>query len=92
MLKANQLANQPQWVSVTEVLKDDGNDIQLLKKCGIKDFDDPRFRKYMDRLRKLRNIKQYKYNVHVLGRDKSYEEVTEIFVRVNSLWSKIAWL
>ena len=89
-VKTNSLANQPQWVSVTEVLKDSSSDSQILKKCGIKDLEDPRYKKYTYRLNKLRAIKQYKYDVHVLGRDKSYEEVTEIFVRVNSLGAKLS--
>lgn len=52
-------------------------------------MDDPRFDKYSDRLKKLRSIKDYTYRVHFLEREKSYEEVTEIFVRVNSLGAKL---
>jgi|GEM_PF-4568543 len=42
-----------------------------------------------DRLTKLRKVRDYNYVVHVLERAMSYEEVTEIFVRVNSLGAKL---
>ena len=41
------------------------------------------------RLQKLRAIQQYQYVMHVLDRKLSYEEVAEIFVRVNSLGVKL---
>ncbi len=82
------LLSQPQWVSVSEVFRT-ANDAELLRKAGIQSFDDPRFQRYSDRLKKLRAIKQYPYVVHVLERAMSYEEVTEIFVRVNSLGAKL---
>ena len=84
VVKTNKIQEKPHWVSVTEVLRN-SNDAKILKDCGIKGWDDPRGQKYADRLDKLRKIKDYQYDVHVLERDKSYEEVTEIFVRVNSL-------
>ena len=62
---------------------------RYIEKAGIKDLDDPRYQKYSDRLKKLRAIKDYQYVVHVLERAMSYEEVTEIFVRVNSLGAKL---
>lgn len=82
------LLQQPQWVSVSEVFRN-GNDAEILEKTGIESWKDPRFQKYSDRLKKLRAIKQYQYVVHVLERSMSYEEVTEIFVRVNSLGAKL---
>lgn len=82
------LLSQPQWVSVSEVFRT-ANDAELLRRAGLHSFDDPRFQKYSDRLKKLRAIKQYPYVVHVLERTMSYEEVTEIFVRVNSLGAKL---
>lgn len=82
------LANQPHWVSVTEVFKED-SDTSFLKKAGVTSMEDPRYDKYVSRLKKLRDIKKYGYRVHTLDRNKSYEEVTEIFVRVNSLGAKL---
>lgn len=88
VVAAKNLASQPQWVSVSAVFAT-ANDAEILKKAGITSFDDPRFQKYSDRLKKLRAIKDYQYVVHVLERNMSYEEVTEIFVRVNSLGAKL---
>lgn len=88
VVAAKNLASQPQWVSVSTVFAT-ANDAEILKKAGITSFDDPRFQKYSDRLKKLRAITDYQYVVHVLERSMSYEEVTEIFVRVNSLGAKL---
>jgi len=81
------LAAQPNWVKVSEVFCTD--DAAILKKAGIRDLDDPRYLKYSERLAKLRRVKNYEYVVHVLERDMNYEEVTEIFVRVNSRGAKL---
>lgn len=82
------LQSQPHWVSVSEVFKT-ANDSTILKKAGVISFDDPRFQKYSERLTKLRQIARYNYVVHVLERSMNYQEVTEIFVRVNSLGAKL---
>lgn len=88
VVAAKNLASQPHWVSVSEVFQT-ANDAEILEKAGIESFKDPRYQKYADRLKKLRAIKDYQYVVHVLERAMSYEEVTEIFVRVNSLGAKL---
>jgi len=88
VVASRNLLSQPQWVSVSEVFRT-ANDAELLERAGIESFKDPRFQKYSDRLKKLRAVKQYPYVVHVLERAMSYEEVTEIFVRVNSLGAKL---
>lgn len=77
----------PHWVSVSDVFKSHG-DREILEKTGAfsnKDLYD----KYSERIRRLRSIKDYKYRVVILGESKSYEEVTEIFVRINSLGTKL---
>ncbi len=81
-------AQQKNWVSVTEVFKAN-SDADILKLAGITSFDDPRFEKYSSRLKKLKSIKDYQYSMHVLPKTLSYEEVAEIFVRVNSLGVKL---
>jgi hypothetical protein len=88
VVHAKKLATLPHWVSVTDVFKE-SSDTPFLKKAGITSMDDPRYDKYTTRLKRLRDIKDYSYRVHILDRDKSYEEVTEIFVRVNSLGAKL---
>ncbi len=82
------LSQQLNWISVTKVFKSD-NDSQILKAAGVASFDDPRYEKYSSRLKKLKSIRDYQYVMHVLPRNLDYEEVAEIFVRVNSLGVKL---
>ena len=84
----NPSVTDPWWVSVTKVFKSDRN-AEFLKRCGVQSIDAPLHDKYDKRLARLRDIKKYMYDVHVLERNISYEEVTEIFVRVNSLGAKL---
>lgn len=88
VVATNKLAALPQWVKVSEVFKSD-SDASFLKAAGIVGLDDPRFEKYSKRLADLRRIRKYVYRMDVLERSLSYEEVTEIFVRVNSLGAKL---
>jgi hypothetical protein len=88
IVSSKALAAKPNWVSVSEVFKS-ASDASLLKKAGVTSFEDSRFQKYTERLQRLRKIRDYMYVVHVLERSMSYEEVTEIFVRVNSLGAKL---
>lgn len=85
---ARRIAALSNWVSVTEVFKSN-SDEPFLAKAGVESLKDPNYSRYSKRLQRLRAIRQYPYTVHVLGRDLSYEEVTEIFVRVNSLGAKL---
>lgn len=87
VVASKSLQSQPHWVSVSEVFK--ASDTVILKKAGVTSFEDERYQRYLDRLTKLRQVKNYNYVVHVLERGMSYEEVTEIFVRVNSLGAKL---
>lgn len=88
VVSSRNLLALPTWISVTDVFAT-ASDAAIMKKAGITSLDDPRHQKYSDRLTKLRQIKNYPYVVHVLERAMSYEEVTEIFVRVNSLGAKL---
>jgi hypothetical protein len=88
VIATKKLSSQPHWISVTDIFKSN-SDSTFLKKAGITDFEDPRYDKYVDRLQKLRGISDYKYRMDILERTLSYEEVTEIFVRVNSLGAKL---
>ncbi len=78
----------PHWVKVTDVFKTD-EDAPFLARAGIEKISDPLFTKYSQRLARLRAIRKYIYRMDVLERSMSYDEVTEIFVRVNSLGAKL---
>lgn len=88
VVSTRKLEQLPQWVKVTEVFKAD-SDAQFLRRAGVTNFEDPRYEKYSQRLARLRGIRKYVYRMDVLERRLSYDEVTEIFVRVNSLGAKL---
>ena len=76
------------WVNVTEVFQTH-NDAPFMEKAGLDLIKDPLYVKYSQRLQKLRSIKDYVYRLDVLESKLSYEEVTEIFIRVNSSGVKL---
>jgi hypothetical protein len=82
------LLADPRWVRVSDVFKGTKGDAQFLKPL-VSSFDDPAFDKYSRRLQALRKVSEYPYVMHVLDKSLSYEEVAEIFVRVNSLGMKL---
>lgn len=82
------LEQLPHWVKVSDVFRSDG-DAEFLARSGVEKVTDARYKKYSERLAKLRRIRKYVYRMDVLPRTLSYEEVTEIFVRVNSLGAKL---
>jgi len=86
VVSSRALAADPHWVKVTDIFMK--SDAQILKPL-VNSFDDPNFEKYSKRLQKVRKIKDYQYVVQVLDKSHSYQEVAEIFVRVNSLGMKL---
>jgi hypothetical protein len=88
VVATKKLEQLQQWVKVTEVFKTD-SDSAFLKRAGVHGFDDPNYERYSQRLARLRGIRKYIYRMDVLERKLSYDEVTEIFVRVNSLGAKL---
>jgi hypothetical protein len=81
------LESLPNWVRVSDVFTK--TDRELLRASGVTGFEDPNFERYTARLKAVRAIADYEYRMDILERSKSYEEVTEIFVRVNSLGAKL---
>jgi hypothetical protein len=82
------LFTRPNWIRVSQVLDGSKTDWDFIKPL-VTGPDDPKFRFYSDRLTRLRGIRVYQYVMQVLPRELSYEEVAEIFVRVNSLGAKL---
>lgn len=85
---SKQLLRRPNWISASSVFRGEQSDWQIVKNL-VESPDDPKFAIYTDRLQRLRKIKDYPYVMQVIGKDISYEEVAEIFVRVNSLGAKL---
>jgi hypothetical protein len=88
VVATGRLAQLPHWVKVSEVFKTD-EDAPFLSRAGIEKISDPRYTKYSQRLARLRAIRKYMYRMDALERGLSYDEVTEIFVRVTSLGAKL---
>ena len=88
VVTTRKLEQLPNWVKVSDVFKAD-SDTSFLKHAGVSSFDDPNYERYSQRLARLRGIRKYVYRMDVLERRLSYDEVTEIFVRVNSLGAKL---
>lgn len=86
VIESSRLRNDPTWVSVTDIFKK--TDSQILRAIGV-NSDDERWDKYTHRLSRVRQIENYEYVMIILDKKMSYEEVTEIFVRVNSLGAKL---
>lgn len=88
VISTRKLEQLPHWVKVSDVFRT-SSDREFLRKAGVTDFDDPRVEKYGKRLARLRDIRKYVYRMDVLESSMGYDEVTEIFVRVNSLGAKL---
>jgi hypothetical protein len=82
------LLSDSHWIKVSDIFNPNKTDWQLLKPLGLSP-DDPKYDLYSKRIQKVRAIRSYPYVMQVLERDLSYEEVAEIFVRVNSLGMKL---
>lgn len=82
------LVGKRNWVPVSEVFKKENLDV--LEEKGIDLASETELAKaYIKVLDKVRKIKDYTYRIDVLEDTMSYDEVTEIFVRVNSLGTRL---
>lgn len=88
VVASKQLLAIPTWVKVSDVFSGSKSDWAILKPLGLQP-DDALYEKYTQRLQKVRQIKNYPYVMQLLEKDLAYEEVAEIFVRVNSLGVKL---
>jgi len=78
------IRSDKKWVSVTEVLN-----MGAIKVCqNMELLQLPEAGKILDRLNRVERIREYLFPVYPL-RGYSYEQVTEIFVRVNSKGTRL---
>jgi len=82
------LLADPHWVKVSDIFNPNVREWDLLRAL-VDSPDDPAYEHYSDRLQRVKRIADYQYVMHVVDRDLSYEEVADIFVRVNSLGMKL---
>lgn len=88
VVATRKLAQMRHWVNVSEVFRT-RSDASFLQRAGVKGFEDPNYERFSQRLARLRGVRDYVYRMDVLERRLKYAEVTEIFVRVNSLGAKL---
>jgi hypothetical protein len=88
VVATSKLARLPHWVKVSDVFKTD-SDFEFLERAGVTEFRNPLAQKYSTRLQRLRAIRKYEYRMDILERTLDYNEVAEIFVRVNSKGTKL---
>ena len=82
------LLSDPRWVKVSDIFNPQIREWDLLKPL-VDSPDHVDYERYSQRLQQVKKIADYQYVMHLLERDLSYEEVAEIFVRVNSLGMKL---
>lgn len=86
VVSSRALETDPRWVPVSMIFSK--SDSEILRRIRVSS-DDARWDKYAERLQRVRKIRDYPYVMQILEKKLSYEEVTEIFVRVNSLGIKL---
>ncbi len=81
----------PAWVPVRDIVSNQLHDLQVLdriSKRGLLTIGDEKSQEYLNRLQALKKIGEYKYPIEIFRSD-DYEEVTELFVRVNSAGTRL---
>jgi hypothetical protein len=90
-LYSGRLKADPLWISVRSVLRGEKHDLKVLQEieaAGGPGLTDPQSQVYLDRLQKLKRIGEYKFPIEIFRSD-DYEEVTEVFVRINSAGTRL---
>lgn len=77
----------PRWVSVRDVVTGQKGELEILQRIGA--AGGPGLsQEYLNRLQRLRKIGEYKFPIEIFRSD-DYEEVTELFVRINSAGTRL---
>jgi hypothetical protein len=90
-LHLKRLSADPRWVSVREVVTGAKGELEILQRiasAGGPGLGDPKSQQYLDRLQRLRKVGEYKFPIEIFRSDE-YEEVTELFVRINSAGTRL---
>jgi hypothetical protein len=90
-LYLSRLKADPHWIPVRAVIKGEKHDLDILddiERAGGPGHKDAEARVFLDRLQRLRKIGDYKFPIEIFRSDE-YEEVTELFVRINSAGTRL---
>ena len=85
-LYLKRLNSDPRWIPVREVINGDMDEFKILESIqekGLLTLGDDLSKEYLKRIQKLKKIKDVKFPIEIYKSDE-YEEVTELFVRINS--------
>ena len=86
-IKNKNVVNSEAWIPVTKLFKEGVASIMIGRKIGP---DHPKHDMYLKRLNKLYITREtYLYPVQILDKDSLYEEVADIFVRLNTQGTKL---
>lgn len=88
VVASNSLLRQKNWISVTEIFNGQVTHLALRNR-GYDWADERLFQKCLDRIERVKQIRNYAYPITTIPASTSYEEVTKIFVRVNSLGARL---
>lgn len=90
-LYVKRLDADARWVAVRRVVNGDEGELAILQRiaqAGGPGLSDPGSQVYLERLQKLRRIGEYKFPIEIFRSD-DYEEVTELFVRINASGTRL---
>ncbi len=82
------LLASPTWIRVSDIFSEK-SEPEILHRALPGGWENPNYKKYTERVQRVRRIRDYTYVMQVLERTMEYEEVAEIFVRVNSSGVKL---
>lgn len=86
-LKNKNVVNSEAWIPVTKLFREGVASIMIGRNIGP---DHPNHNMYLKRLNKLYITREtYLYPVQILDKDSLYEEVADIFVRLNTQGAKL---
>ena len=83
------LRRDTNWISVTEALHSKRADT-ILSELGMNSRKDPARKKFLDHLKRLRRILDYRYRMVTIDQSRTYSDVVHIFVRVNSHGTRLS--
>jgi hypothetical protein len=90
-LYLKRLDADPKWISVREIVTGQKGELEILQRiasAGGPGLNDPKSQESLNRLQRLRKIGEYKFPIEIFKSD-DYEEVTELFVRINSAGTRL---
>jgi hypothetical protein len=89
-LYLNRLKSDAHWIDVRAVVNNTTHELDVLDKISSAGGAASKqlAKTYLDRLQRLRRIGEYKFPIEVFRTD-DYEEVTELFVRINSAGTRL---